>query len=247
MSMERIEFRNLRMEYGEVAVIQNIDFAVEPGEILCLFGPSGCGKSTVLKAALGILLPAAGKVRIGNVEASEYSFPIAYVPQGNELLPWLNVVENVGLWHRESAKKSLVRTALEPKVTIDTVGLTQAETKMPHQLSGGMMRRTALARCLATHATICLLDEAFTSVERRLRRKLMVGVRAHLKQNNMAALLVSHDYEEATFMSDRVVFLTAVPAEISKVVVVNLPPERDDELFQDEQFTRATLELLAGM
>ena len=137
-----------------------------------------------------------------------------------------------------------MRKGLNVAEAIEAVELSESIKKMPYELSGGMARRTALARCLSTHSDIMLLDEAFVSVERRLRRKLMSTIRSHIKENEITAILVSHDYEEATFMADRIVFLSALPAQILKISDVNLPLIRKESIFESELFKKATLELL---
>lgn len=246
MSVEAIQFDNVCIAYGQFLVVDGFDLTVEPGELVCLFGPSGCGKSSVLKTAVGAIKPIRGKVLIGGTAATNYHSPISYMPQENELFRWLNVRENVLLWHRESAEHTTVRNGISPDEALSLVELTDAAEKMPFELSGGMARRTALARCLATNSSVMLLDEMFVSIEQRLRRKVMAIARAHLKQNAMTAVLVSHDYEEAAFMSDRIVFLTAVPARVSKTVSVGLPNKRSIELFDTDDFRQATLDLVGS-
>lgn len=168
------------------------------------------------------------------------------MPQENELFRWLNVRDNVDLWHRESARRTKSRTGISTDEALKLVELTDAVNKMPFELSGGMARRAALARCLATHARIMLLDEPFTSIERRLRRKVMAVVRGHLKQHGMMAAFVSHDYEEATFMSDRIVFLTAVPSQVSRIAAVALPEKRNVDLFDSDLFRQAMMKIVSG-
>ncbi len=241
-----ISINNLSLQYNSNSVIDDICVEIKEGEITCLFGPSGCGKSTLLKAALGYLEPSGGEIKIGTTNASDYDFPIAYVPQNNELFKWMNLFSNVALWHKESLEKIDTMIALKPDLAIKIVGLIEDKKKMPHELSGGMARRTAIARCLATNSKFMFLDEAFISVERKLRREIMFTIRKHIKDNNITCLLVSHDYEEATFMSDRVIFLSAVPSKILKEVIVDLPSERSNELFDSELFMKATLKLVGG-
>ncbi|MEN3368480.1 MAG: NitT/TauT family transport system ATP-binding protein [Verrucomicrobiota bacterium] len=242
--METIQFHDVCIAYGEFLVVDQFNLVVEPGELICLFGPSGCGKSSILKTVAGAIKASGGEVRIGDIAAENYDSPLSYMPQENELFRWLNIRENVVLWHRESAKRAKVHTAIPPDEALSLVELTDAVDKMPFQLSGGMARRTALARCLATDASIMLLDETFISIEQRLRRKVMVAVRTHLKQKGITALLVSHDYEEAAFMSDRVVFLSAVPAQIHRITPVSLPNQRTIDLFDGDGFRQATLDLV---
>lgn len=241
-----ISFQNVNLSYNDNLVIDNISMSVNQGEIVCLFGPSGCGKSTLLKAALGYLQPSVGEIKIEDTNAFDYDLPIAYVPQNNELFKWMNLYSNVALWHKESIERSGDKISLDSDIAIKIVGLFDDFKKLPYELSGGMARRTVIARCLATNSKFMFLDEAFISVERKLRREIMFIIRKHIKDNNITCLLVSHDYEEATFMSDRVVFLSAVPSKILKEVTVDLTAERSNELFDSELFMKATLKLVGG-
>lgn len=242
--MVKINIKNLQIKYNSSLVVDDVSLSINPAEIVCLFGPSGCGKSTILKSALGILKPFQGSIFIDKYNSINYQFPISYMPQENELFRWLNVKNNIALWHTDSAKRTEKRTGLPIDEAIRIVELTEAKRKMPYELSGGMARRTALARCLSTHSSIMFLDEAFISVERRLRRKLMTDIRNHIKETKMTTILVSHDYEEATFMSDRIVFLTALPAQISRISDVHLEQNRGEDIFETQLFKRATIELL---
>jgi len=150
----------------------------------------------------------------------------------------------VELWHKHSLQKCLRQVAMTPEEALVNVEMTEARQKMPFELSGGMARRTTLARCLATNAEIILLDEAFISVERRLRRNLMVTIRSHIKRQKTTAVVVSHDFEEAAYLADRVIFLSALPAQILAVKKVNLPVERSSKLFDSEDFLKATMNLV---
>jgi ABC-type nitrate/sulfonate/bicarbonate transport system ATPase subunit len=171
-----ISIKNLSVYYGATAVIENFSLDINKGEIITLFGPSGCGKSTVLKSILGIVEPVSGTVYIKGIAALSYNEPLAYTPQMNELLAWKSVLQNAELWYRESAKKIKQGYALSPAYALDYLELKEAANKLPGQLSGGMERRSALARCLATNSDIMILDEAFISIERSLSRVLQKDI-----------------------------------------------------------------------
>ncbi|MDB5144527.1 MAG: nitrate transporter ATP-binding protein [Mucilaginibacter sp.] len=231
-----IAIKNLSVNYGVTTVIEDFSLEIGKGEIIGLFGPSGCGKSTVLKCILGILEPASGTVTIKGIPAKDYGEPLAYTPQINELLAWKSVSQNVELWHRESIKKIKQMYALPPAYAVDHLELNEAAGKLPGQLSGGMERRSALARCLATNSDIMILDEAFISIERSLRRKIMFMLRKHIREAGITAILISHDFEESTFMSDRLIVLTPGPAVIQKEIRIALPADRDIAVFDSPGF-----------
>lgn len=238
-----IEIENLEIKYGKFTVIQDFNLTISKGEILTLFGPSGCGKSTILKAVLNQIPLASGSILIDGINANDFSLPLAYTPQANELLPWKSVKQNIEFWYNDTIH-FLHENRLKPDDVIKMVELTPQIDFMPSQLSGGMERRTALARCICTNSDFMLLDEAFVAVERRLRRKLMVDIRNAIKLNNMTALIISHDYEEAVFMSDKIIKLSANPTTILKSHTVNLPLERKIDIFEKPIFDKEMLEVV---
>lgn len=242
--MAKIIINNVTFKYNDAFIVEDINVMVNSGEIVCFFGPSGCGKSTLIKCILGLVPVTSGRITIDSEDALDYDQPISYLPQNNELFKWRSVNRNIMLWALESKKKAINHTGMETARALKVTEMYEKKEKMPYELSGGMSRRAALARCLATHSALMLLDEAFISVERRLRRKLMYEIRSHIKNNNITSVLVSHDYEEAIFMSDRIVFLTALPAKVSKIQVVNLPENRSESIFLSKEFSNAMLATL---
>ncbi|MES2389879.1 MAG: ABC transporter ATP-binding protein [Bacteroidota bacterium] len=241
-----ISITNLELRFGQSTIIKNFNLDVIKGQIVTLFGPSGCGKSSILKTILGMYRPNTGAVRIKGINAVEYSLPLAYTPQMNELLPWKTVAQNIELWNTESLKFFDKKYGLSKERALGLVELEGAANKYPRQLSGGMERRTALARCIATHSDILLLDEGLISVERRLRRHIMNVLRRHIKEQGITAVCISHDYEETIFMSDRILLLSANPAQIQKDFIVDLPADRGPEIFNTGSFTHAAMEIIAG-
>ena len=184
-----------------------------------------------MKALLNLIVPGKGKVFINTVEADKYKYIIGYVPQDNQLLPWQTLRENVDLWRKESGNK-------KPFITDDILELMELADhghKHPSNLSGGMQRRASLARGLATQTEILCLDEVLVSIERGLRKKIMMQMRKYIKKNNISAILISHDYEEAVYMSDRIYVLSAAPTEILKTINI-LEAERDLSFFDSDAF-----------
>ena len=238
-----ISISNLEIKYGKYTVIKDFNLEIKAGEIVTLFGPSGCGKSTILRSVLGQIEIESGNVQINGKVASKFKEPLAYTPQSNELLPWKTVAENVDFWYSQTLP---FRTdnSISPDKALELVELDKQKHFLPKHLSGGMERRAALARCICTNSEFMLLDEAFVSVERRLRRKLMYDIRNSIKANNMTALIISHDYEEAVFMSDRILKLTANPTSISKIHTVNLPEHRTIDIFDSPIFEKDMLEVV---
>lgn len=243
MGVNKIEIKNIEVYYNDYPVIEDFSLDIVEGEIVAFFGPSGCGKSTLLKAVLGQVILNKGVVLLEGLPSDKYTKTIAYTPQDNQLLPWLTVEENVTLWSEESLKN---RQSIPYSVAhaLEVVELTRHKLKLPAHLSGGMARRAALARALATHADIFALDEVFVSVEKRIRKKLMVSIRNHVKERKITTLLISHDYEEAVFMADRIVVLSPGAGDIRKIVRVQLPEHRDENIFDSDVFKTSSMELI---
>ncbi len=237
-----ISFENVSIKYGEYTILDNFNLEVSKGEIVTLFGPSGCGKTTLMKSILGIIEPSEGNVVLNGVHAKDYSKIISYTPQDNQLLPWLTVEQNIELWIKESHSDKVSLGNI-----LEEVELSSHKHKFVKQLSGGMQRRTALARGIATKADIICFDEVMVSIERGMRRKLMAYLRNYLKQNNITALLISHDHEEAVYVSDRIIVLSAAPTKILKEinVVKSLGDERNIELFDKDVFLATSTKLVA--
>ena len=237
-----ISFKNVSIKYGEYDILNDFNLEIKKGEVLTLFGPSGCGKTTLMKSILGITGPSKGSVLVNGMVAKNYTKIISYTPQDNQLLPWLTVEQNIKLWLKESnADKVSISDILEE------VDLSNHKSKLIKELSGGMQRRTALARGMATKALIMCFDEVMVSIERGMRRKLMMYLRKYLKDNDITALLISHDHEEAVFLSDRIVVLSPAPTKILKEIDVNsyVGRDRNEELFDKDVFLSTCTKIVA--
>lgn len=213
--MAQIRFEDITLAFGNNTIVENFNFNVVEGEIVTFFGPSGCGKSSIMKLILGINTPSVGSIKIGDMEAMLYKMPISYVPQDNELLPWLSVKSNIELWSKNSANSNLTS-----KEALEMVDMLAHSDKLPAVLSGGMARRTALARGLATKSEILCFDEAMVGIEKTMRYKLLYNLRNYIKKNNVTAIFISHDYEETIFLSDKILLFTPPPTTVSKTIDV---------------------------
>lgn len=196
------------VSYEKTVVLENISLSLQRGEIGCLLGSSGTGKSTLLRAIAGFESLTSGKVLLNGktLSASDVSVPthqrgIGMVFQDHALFPHMNVADNIAFGLR--AKNKEQKTARVNEL-LAMIGLDGFAARFPHELSGGQQQRVALARALAPQPELILLDEPFASLDAELRQRLAMDVRALLKRNNTAALLVTHDQQEAFAMADRV-------------------------------------------
>jgi NitT/TauT family transport system ATP-binding protein len=209
-------------------VIANIGFEVTAGEIVSIVGPSGCGKTTLLKILAGLLVPTEGNVEF-------QSQPVRGVPAGlamvfqeysRSLLPWATVHDNIELPLRYKKVDSLSRARLVSE-SLEAVGLSGFGDHYPWQLSGGMQQRVAIARALAYQPKLLLMDEPFASVDAQTRADLEDLVAAVRARFDITIVFITHDIDEAVYLSDRVIVLSKSPTTVLDRVAIELPRPRD--------------------
>ncbi|EPD67268.1 ABC transporter ATP-binding protein [Streptomyces sp. HGB0020] len=211
-----------------VEAVRDLTFTVESGELVCVVGPSGCGKTTLLKCLGGLLAPTAGRVLFAGkpVSGPPPGMALVFQEYGRSLFPWMRVAENVELPLRQkdlskARRKELVADALA------SVGLADAAGAYPWQLSGGMQQRVAIARALAYEPDVLLMDEPFAAVDAQTRADLEDLVRGLWRERGITILFVTHDIDEAVYLGERVVVLSASPTVVQEQLKVDLPDERD--------------------
>ena len=224
---------------GGVDAVRGATFDVKAGEFVSLVGPSGCGKSTILQICAGLVPPTSGSVELGGVQARPGRREIGIMFQAPVLLPWRSVSANVLLpteifgMDKEPARKR----ALE---LLDLVGLKGFEDKQPWELSGGMQQRASLARVLVADPDILLMDEPFSALDEFTRERLNLELANIHETLGRTVLYVTHNIEEAVFLSDRVVVMKPHPGEILDIVETGLPRPRKLEVLQEA----STIELV---
>jgi NitT/TauT family transport system ATP-binding protein len=233
-----VRLRGVGKMFGEFRAIEGIDIDFPKGELTSLLGPSGCGKTTTLKIIAGLTEPSEGEVVVEGHPVRGPGPERAFVFQDFALMPWATVLRNVafGLELRRVPKEE--REAIARNY-ITEVGLSGAEHKYPHELSGGMRQRVGLARALAVDADILLMDEPFASVDEQTRRKFQEDLLRLLAQDRKTVIFVTHSIEEAVYISDQIVILTRNPGRVSRVVRPDI--DRSGE-FDDLRRTPAYLD-----
>jgi sulfonate transport system ATP-binding protein len=214
------------LENRPLHVLDDISLAIRPGEFVSLVGPSGCGKSTLLRLIVGLDADFSGEILLDGVAVQGTSLDRGIVFQDHRLLPWFTVQQNVALAliNRDlpgKRKQELVRKY------IALVGLTGFENAYAHQLSGGMAQRAALARALVAEPKILLLDEPLGALDALTRIRLQHELQRIWMQRRVTVIMVTHDVEEAVYLSDRVVVMDSHPGRIRRVVSVPVAHPRD--------------------
>jgi NitT/TauT family transport system ATP-binding protein len=213
--------------FGEVRAIERIDLEADPGEVVALVGPSGCGKTTLLELVAGLREPDAGTIAVGGTsESPERLERCAYMPQRDLLLPWLSAVDNAALALRVAGMPR--REARERAgAHFERLGLAGFEGVRPGELSGGMRQRVAFLRTLMAGRPVLLLDEPFASLDAITRGEMQSWLAALLGPDRHTVLLVTHDVEEALYLSDRVIVLSSRPASVADSIEIPSPRAPD--------------------
>ena len=262
-----IDVRGLRHAFGALPVIERLDLEVADGGFVSLIGPSGCGKSTLLRVLAGLLVPTAGEVEVDGRSCIGRSGLVAYMPQRDTLLPWRRALGNATLGAEiagggrvdESAtdgrprrggtgrRRSLDAARLRARELFERFGLAGFEDSWPSQLSGGMRQRVALLRTLLAGRDVLALDEPFGALDALTRRELQAWLATVLTSEQRTTLLVTHDVDEALWLSDTVVVLSPRPARVRATIGVPFPRPRSPLLVADPEFGRLKAEVLARL
>jgi NitT/TauT family transport system ATP-binding protein len=227
-----LEISALRKIYDghgrQVEALRDITLTVEDSQFVCVVGPSGCGKTTLLRCLGGLLAPTAGEVRVEGrpVTGPPDGLAIVFQEYGRSLFPWLRVAENVELPLKSKGlpKKERARLVAE---SLEAVGLADAGKAYPWQLSGGMQQRVAIARAIAFQPRVLLMDEPFAAVDAQTRADLEDLVRTVWQASGVTLLFVTHDIDEAVYLGQRVVVLSASPTQVLENLDIDLPSQRD--------------------
>lgn len=233
MKSVKISVRGISKFYTEkmqrTKILSNISFDVKETEFVSIVGPSGCGKTTLLKIIAGLLTPSCGSVLYENKEISQPIKEIGFVFQSYTSFPWLNVLENIqlGLRLENVSEKKIEKIS---KKYLKLVRLEGNEEKYPYELSGGMNQRVAIARTLANSPEVLLMDEPFGALDYQTRRKMQELLLGLLNKEKKTVIFVTHDVDEAVFLSDRVMVLSKIPSKIIKTLGIKLSRPRDNSI-----------------
>jgi NitT/TauT family transport system ATP-binding protein len=231
----------------QVTALRDLTLGIGVGEFGCVIGPSGCGKSTTLNLVTGLLRPMAGQVRLFDQPVNGISRDIGFVFQTDALFPWRTVLSNVaaGPLYRGVGKAEARARARD---WIARVGLTRFENSYPHQLSGGMRKRVALAQTLVNRPRILLMDEPFSALDVQTRTLMQDELLELWTGSGTSVLFVTHDLEEAITLGDKVYVLTGGPGTVKAVYNIDLPrPRRTEEIRYEPEFARLARAMWADL
>jgi ABC-type nitrate/sulfonate/bicarbonate transport system ATPase subunit len=245
-----LTFRDVAMTFPgttkPVRALAGVTFAMERGEFVAIVGPSGCGKSTLLAIAAGLRVPSSGDVTVAGESVVGRPGKVSFMPQRDLLLPWLRALDNAAL-PLELAGIPRPEARARAAETFAHFGLNGFEEHWPAQLSGGMRQRVALLRTfLIGHPTV-LLDEPFGALDALTRAQLHLWVQEVWHPRQGSILLVTHDVDEALFLSDRVLVMSSRPGTIVREVTCPFDRPRRVALFADERFARLKADLLEAL
>jgi NitT/TauT family transport system ATP-binding protein len=235
-----LDFRDVRLAYGDQLVLGGLSFAMAPGEILCLVGPSGCGKTTALRVAAGLVAPTSGEASFAGapIKGPRRDVAVVFQDYAKALLPWRTAEGNVSLALEAIGCPRRERPA-RIAALLDRVGLKGQDHKFPGQMSGGMQQRLQIARCLAQGPAALMMDEPFGALDAMTRQDLQDQMLEIARSTGATILFVTHDLEEAIYLGDRVIGLKPHPGRIGIEIKVDLPRPRD------QVTTRESLAFLA--
>lgn len=225
---------------GSLTVLQDINVDIQENEFVCIVGPSGCGKSTLLRLIAGLESPTEGNVLYRGENLTKPRKEIGMVFQNYSLMPWLNVEDNIamGLNFKRVSKKEKKETVDE---YLEIIGLEKFRKSYPHELSGGMQQRVAIARTLANNPDVVLMDEPFGALDAYTRIILQKELLRIWEKHKKTIIFVTHSVDEAIYLGDRIILMSRRRGSIDREVQVDMPRIRDRS---DSQYGKLTQELL---
>lgn len=243
MTVPTLAIDGLRCRFGQMVAVEDFSLTVAAGEFVSIVGPSGCGKSTVFNAVAGLMSPEAGHITMDDRDVTGATGHVGYMLQKDLLVPWRTVVGNIVL-HAALTRRVTAADRDEARRIATRYGLGDFINHYPHALSGGMRQRVALMRTLATHREVLLLDEPFGALDSQTRLEMQQWLLQVWSETGKTVLFVTHDIDEAIFLSDRVVVMSPRPGRIVEEHVVALARPRSLEILTDPAFIAMKRQLL---
>ena len=218
-------------EAEEVTALNGVDFTIPAGSFVSLIGPSGCGKTTLLRCIAGLETPTSGEVSVDGTKITKPGSDRGFAFQQANLFPWLSIKDNISFGLRAGGIYRQRKDDVQKFINL--VGLKGFEKSYPHQLSGGMNQRASLARALVGHPKILLLDEPLGALDAFTRMTMQDEILRIRQENSMTMVMVTHDVDEAVYLSDYIIVMTPHPAKVEKIIKIEMshPRARGQDVF----------------
>lgn len=241
----KLKVTDVSCSFQGETILQKMNMEAQEGEFVSILGPSGCGKSTLLNIMAGILKADSGQVFIDDTLINGISQHFAYMPQQDLLFPWKSILDNVCLYGRIHG--DVKNAKVQAMKNFAKFGLAGYENKYPAQLSGGMRQRAAFLRTALCNADILLLDEPFGALDVITRGDMQDWLLNIRKELGRTMILVTHDIDEAIYLSDRVLVLSGKPASVKKEIVINQKERNKEWLFEQHEIRKEIYHILKGI
>ncbi|VVB72096.1 Trehalose/maltose import ATP-binding protein MalK [uncultured archaeon] len=246
----KLELKGITKEFDQgngntVVTLEDISFEINDKEIVGILGPSGCGKTTLLRIIAGLERPTKGAVLLDGVPVTKPGARMGMIFQEHALLPWRSVLENVSLG-LEILEIPPIQRQEKAMSYLDLVGLKDSSKSRPYELSGGMRQRAAVARALVLEPSLLLMDEPFSALDPQTRKQIQADILRIQEKTSKAIVLVTHSVEEAIFLADKLIILSARPGKVQKILEVKLERPRDRMSLQFLEMREEVLGYLDG-
>ena len=234
LSVENIS-KVYRNPDGDLAALSEVSFVVSNGEFVAIFGPNGSGKTTLLNIILGVETATSGQVRFEGGSRASTGIGFVFQNYNESLFPWLSVLENV-VFPLDLKKMSREQSLAKAESVLKKVRLWEHRDKYLYQLSGGMRQLVAIARAFIVEPDVLLLDEPCSALDYSVTKRIELEILSLWSERRATTLLISHDIDEAVFLADRIIILSARPGRIKEIIPVDLPRPRDLSILTSERF-----------
>lgn len=230
--MSHLLIKNVSKSFGKNEILKDLSFSINRDEFISIIGPSGSGKSTIFNLIGGILTPDRGEIILEDHTINGKRGFISYMPQTPSLFPWRTILENVLLGQELQGKKEMEKA----REMLEIAGLLEYEKAFPYELSGGMKQRVAFIRALLSPQPLICLDEPFSALDELTRFEMQKWLLSIWETHKRTILFITHNIEEALFLSDRIIVLTNKPSKVQLDIDVPFSRPREEEILLDEKF-----------